>query len=122
VIQVYRNFCFRPFYWCDLKFFDIDVSMTDPLEEARQNIDEINEEIVQKVDKRMSEVMRIIEYKEEHNVDVRDTEREEAVTKQFADRFEELGYPRIRGRQLGRMLIDLAVDLERQELDKRRND
>jgi chorismate mutase len=94
--------------------------MADPIEQARQNIDEINEEIVHKVDKRMSEVMRIIEYKEEEEVDVRDTDREEAVMKQFADRFEELGYPRIRGRQLGRMLIDLAVDLEREELDKRR--
>ncbi len=96
--------------------------MTDPLEEARQNIDEINEEIVQKVDKRMSEVMRIIDYKEENDLEVRDEKREEKVMKQFADRFEELGYPRGRGRQIGRVLIDLAVDLEREELDKRRGD
>ena len=90
------------------------------IEEARQNIDQVNEEIVQSVDKRMSEVMRIIEYKREQNKEVRDEEREESVMKQFADRFEELGYPRGRGRQLGRVLIDLAVDLEREELDKRR--
>jgi len=90
------------------------------IEEARQNIDKVNEEIVQSVDKRMSEVMRIIEYKEENNLEVRDQEREEKVMKQFADRFEELGYPRDRGRQLGRVLIDLAVDKEREELDKRR--
>ena len=94
--------------------------MSNPLQEARQNIDEINEEIVQKIDMRMSEVMRIIDYKEEENLEVRDENREEAVMKQFADRFEELGYPRTRGRQLGRVLIDLAVDLEREELDKRR--
>jgi chorismate mutase len=94
--------------------------MTSPLEEARQNIDKVNEEIVQDIDKRMSEVMRIIEYKEEQNLEVRDEDREEKVMKQFADRFEELGYPRGRGSQLGRVLIDLAVDLEREELDKRR--
>ncbi|QGA79986.1 chorismate mutase [Candidatus Nanohalobium constans] len=96
--------------------------MSNPLEEARQNIDKVNEEIVQSVDKRMSEVLRIIDFKEEHNLEVRDEEREEKVMKQFADRFEELGYPRTRGRQLGRVLIDLAVDLEREELDKRRGD
>lgn len=96
--------------------------MVNPLEEARQNIDDINEEIVQDIDKRMSEVMRIIEYKEEENIEVRDTDREESVMKQFADRFEELGYPRARGRQLGRVLIDLAVDLEREEMDKRRGE
>ncbi len=94
----------------------------DPLKEARHNIDEINEEIVHKVDKRMSEVMRIIEYKEEHGLDVRDEEREDKVMKQFADHFEELGYPRTRGRQLGRVLIDLAIDKEREELDKRRGE
>ncbi|MFB6158305.1 MAG: chorismate mutase [Candidatus Nanohalobium sp.] len=90
------------------------------IEEARQNIDKINEEIVQNVDQRMSEVMRIIEYKEENNLEVRDEDREEKVMKQFADRFEELDMPRMRGRQLGRVLIDLAIDLEREELDKRR--
>jgi chorismate mutase len=94
--------------------------MSNPLEDARQNIDEINEELVQQIDMRMSEVMRIIEYKEEENIEVRDTDREESVMKQFANRFEELGYPRARGRQLGRVLIDLAVDLEREEMDKRR--
>jgi len=94
--------------------------MENSLEEARQNIDKVNEDIVQKVDQRMSEVMRIIEYKEDNNLEVRDENREETVMKQFADRFEELGYPRGRGRQLGRVLIDLAVDKEREELDKRR--
>ena len=96
--------------------------MENPLEEARQNIDTVNEDIVQKVDQRMSEVMRIIEYKEDNDLEVRDENREETVMKQFADRFEELGYPRGRGRQLGRVLIDLAVDKEREELDKRRGD
>ena len=96
--------------------------MENSLEEARQNIDKVNEDIVQKVDQRMSEVMRIIEYKEKEGLEVRDEDREESVMKQFADRFEELGYPRTRGRQLARVLIDLAVDKEREELDKRRGD
>lgn len=83
------------------------------LEGARQNIDRINEEIVDKVDERMSEVLRIVEYKKEHDMPVKDEDREEEVMKQFADRFEEKGLPRERGKQLGRLLIDTAVDLER---------
>jgi chorismate mutase len=92
------------------------------LEEARQNIDEINEEIIQKIDQRMSEVIRIVEYKKQNDMEVKDEDREEKVVKQFADRFEELGYPRVRGRQLGRLLIDMAVDLERNEMDRLREE
>lgn len=56
------------------------------LDEARQNIDKINDEIVEKVDERMSEVLRIVKYKDEHDMDVKDEDREEAVVSQFADR------------------------------------
>lgn len=94
------------------------VSMSSSLEEARQNIDDINEEIVDKVDERMAEVLRIVKYKEEHDMDVKDEDREEEVMKQFADRFEEKELPRERGRQLGRLLIDTAVDLERDMIGK----
>lgn len=87
--------------------------MADELEQARQNIDTINEEIVEKVDERMAEVLRIVEYKDKNNMDVKDEDREEEVMTQFADRFEEKELPRERGRQLGRLLIDTAVDLER---------
>ncbi|EHK01146.1 hypothetical protein HRED_09517 [Candidatus Haloredivivus sp. G17] len=52
-------------------------------------------------------------------MDVKDEDREEAVVKQFADRFEEKELPRERGRQLGRLLIDTAVDLERDMLGKK---
>lgn len=93
--------------------------MTDSLEQARQNIDQINEEIVEKVDERMAEVLRIVEYKDKNNLDVKDEDREEEVMKQFADRFEEKELPRERGRQLGRLLIDTAVDLERELIGKK---
>lgn len=96
--------------------------MDSSLEQARQNIDEINEEIIQNIDQRMSEVMRIVEYKKNNDMEAKDEEREEKVVKQFADRFEELGYPRVRGRQLGRLLIDMAVDLERKEMDRLREE
>lgn len=90
--------------------------MGNALEDARQNIDEINEEIVEKVDERMAEVLRIVEYKEKNDMDVKDEDREEEVMHQFADRFEEKDLPRERGRQLGRLLIDTAIDLEREEI------
>jgi chorismate mutase len=89
------------------------------LDEARQNIDRINDEIVEKVDERMSEVLRIVKYKDENDMDVKDEDRENAVVRQFADRFEEKELPRERGRQLGRLLIDTAVDLERDMLGKK---
>jgi len=92
--------------------------MSDDLEEARNNIDRINREIVEKVDERMFEVLKIIDYKEENNLPVKDEDREEQVISQFADKFEEKNLPRDRGRQLGRLLIDTAVDLEREKLGK----
>lgn len=88
------------------------------LDEARENIDQINQEIVEKVDERMEEVLKVIEYKEENDMDVVDEDREEEVMQQFADRFEDKGMPRERGRQLGRLMIDTAIDLEREILGK----
>jgi len=92
--------------------------MTDLLEEARDNIDEINSQIVESIDDRMDEVLKVVEYKKENDMDVVDEEREEAVMEQFADMFEERDMPRERGRQFGRLLIDTAIDLERQVLDQ----
>ena len=92
--------------------------MADLLEEARQNIDSINDEIVDKVDERMEEVLKVIEYKQKNDMDVKDEDREEAVMTQFAERFEEKGMPAERGRQLGRLLIDTAIDLEREMILK----
>lgn len=92
--------------------------MTNTLEEAGQNIDEINEEIVEKIDERMEEVERIVEYKDQNDMDVKDEDREEKVMRQFADDFEEQNLPRDRGRQLGRLLIDTAVDMEREQIGK----
>lgn len=83
------------------------------LEQARENIDEINKEIADKVEERMEEVFRIVEYKEENDLEVKDNDREEQVVQQFADLFEKRDLPRERGRQLGRLLIDTAVDAER---------
>ena len=87
------------------------------MEEARENIDEINDEIVEKVDERIGEVEKIVQYKEENDLEVKDEDREETVMSQFADRFEEKDLPRERGRQLGRLLIDTAIDMEREEIN-----
>ncbi|WEL22931.1 chorismate mutase [Candidatus Nanohalovita haloferacivicina] len=92
--------------------------MADLLEDARENIDEINHEIAELVSERMEEVVKVVEYKEENNMDVKDEGREEQVMQQFGDLFEERDLPRERGRQLGRLLIDTAVDAEREMMDK----
>lgn len=87
------------------------------MQEARENIDDINEEIVEKVDERMEEVEKVVKYKDENDLEVKDEDREEKVMQQFADRFEEKNLPRERGRQLGRLLIDTAIDMEREEIN-----
>jgi chorismate mutase len=92
--------------------------MTDLLEDARENIDEINREIADKVADRMEEVVKVVEYKEENDMNVKDEDREEQVMQQFGDLFEKRDLPRERGRQLGRLLIDTAVDTERTMMDK----
>lgn len=92
--------------------------MSNLLEKARENIDEINRDIAAKVADRMEEVVKVVEYKEEQNMNVKDEEREEKVVQQFADLFEERDLPRERGRQLGRLLIDTAVDSEREMMDE----
>jgi chorismate mutase len=92
--------------------------MTDLLEDARQNIDEINRDIADKVADRMEEVVKVVNYKEENDMNVKDEDREEQVMQQFGDLFDKRDLPRERGRQLGRLLIDTAVDAEREMMDK----
>lgn len=90
--------------------------MANLLEDTRNNIDRINDEIVEKIDDRMEKVLKVIEYKEKNDIEIKDEDREEQVMEQFADKFEEKGMSRERGRQLGRLLIDTAIDLEREKL------
>ena len=92
--------------------------MSNLLEEARDNIDSINREIADDVAERMEEVVKVVEYKEENDMNVKDEDREEQVMQQFGDLFEKRDLPRERGRQLGRLLIDTAVDAERTMMDK----
>ena len=92
--------------------------MTDLLEDARENIDEINREIADNVADRMEEVVKVVEYKKENDMNVKDEDREEQVMQQFGDLFEKRDLPRERGRQLGRLLIDTAVDAVRTMMDK----
>ena len=92
--------------------------MTNLLEEARENIDDINRNIADEVADRMEEVVKVVEYKEEQDMNVKDEDREEQVMQQFANLFEKRDLPRERGRQLGRLLIDTAVDAERTMMDK----
>lgn len=92
--------------------------MSDLLEDARESIDDINREIADNVADRMEEVVKVVEYKEENDMNVKDEDREEQVMQQFGDLFEKRDLPRERGRQLGRLLIDTAVDAEREMMDK----
>lgn len=92
--------------------------MTVDLDDVRKDIDEVNKEIIELVKRRMDLVVQVAEYKEKNNMEIIDEEREEKVKIDFEERFEKKGLPRERGRELASILIQTAVDLEEDLLDR----
>lgn len=88
--------------------------MTKDMDALRDEIDRINEDIVADVRERMDIVEAISEQKDAANMEVRDPEREAAVRDQFAELFTAEGLPPGHGRRLADVLIDLAVEVQRQ--------
>jgi chorismate mutase len=82
------------------------------LEDYRREIDRVNREIVDAVSRRMNIVEEVGDYKKEHDMDVKDQEREEKVKQQFEKLFEEEELPKQKGRELAEILIEAAVDRE----------
>ena len=59
------------------------------LEEARKNIDKIDNEMKELFIKRLEEVNKVIEYKKEHNLPILDASREKEVIEKNASKVEE---------------------------------
>lgn len=87
--------------------------MTMSLDELRDRIDAINEEIVDDVAERMEVVRQIGELKDDTDRSVRDPEREAVVKDQFAELFAEQELPKEHGRELADVLIRMAVEVQR---------
>lgn len=88
------------------------------LEEAREEIDEANRKIVNDVRERMDAVLKVMDQKERDNIQIRDHEREEEVKEQFEELFSKKNLPEGRGEELAEVLIETAVDVQKDLLDR----
>lgn len=85
------------------------------LEDYRKEIDRVNAEIVDAVSRRMNIVEEIGEYKKQNGMEIKDENREEIVKDQFEKLFEGEDLPRQKGRDLAELLIETAVQLQKEE-------
>lgn len=88
------------------------------LEQIREQLDALNNEIVDVIAERMDIVTKVAEYKEENDMRIVDEEREEEVKQKFEELYREKGLPEKRGRELAELLIATAIDKEEQILDR----
>jgi chorismate mutase len=88
------------------------------IEEAREDIDDANRKIVSDVRDRMDAVLEIVDHKSREDMEIRDREREEEVKQQFEDLFDRKSMPQERGRELAEVLIETAVDIQEDVLDR----
>ncbi len=87
------------------------------IEESRREIDRVNKRIAGNVRDRMDEVLKIMDFKDREDMDIRDEEREEKVRQQFEQLFEDKKMPPERGRELADVLIETAVDVQKEFLE-----
>ena len=85
------------------------------LEDYRREIDRVNAEIVDAVSRRMNVVKEISEYKKEKELDVGDNSRQEKIKQEFEKLFDREELPKEKGRELGRLLIEIEIEEERGE-------
>lgn len=88
------------------------------LEDAREEIDQANRKIVSDVRDRMDAVLKVLDYKSREDMEIRDTEREEEVKKDFEKMFEDKKMPPQRGRELAEVLIETAVDTQKDLMEE----
>ena len=92
--------------------------MSLDLDNIREELDELNTEIVDVVERRMNLVTKVAEYKDENDMQIVDEEREEVVKQKFEDIFQERDMPEGRGYELAELLIATAVDHEEEMLGR----
>lgn len=88
------------------------------LDEAREEIDDVNRKLVNDVRERMDAVLKVLDHKSREDMEIRDREREEEVKKQFEEMFENKKMPPERGRELAEVMIETAVDIQEDLMDR----
>ena len=88
------------------------------LGDAREEIDQANRKIVSDVRDRMDAVLKVLDYKSREDMEIRDEEREEQVKKDFEEMFEDKKMPPQRGRELAEVLIETAVDTQKDLMEE----
>ncbi|MFB6208230.1 MAG: chorismate mutase [Candidatus Nanohaloarchaea archaeon] len=83
-----------------------------PLQDQRQRIDQINQEIVDDVSERMDAVEKILELKKDRELEIVDEDRERKVKEQFERLFSERDLPEDKGRELAEYLIELGTEYQ----------
>lgn len=83
------------------------------LEDYREEIDRINREVVDTVSRRMNIVEEIGDYKKQNGMELKDEGREEVVKQQFEKLFKKEDLPKQKGREFAELLIEMAVEEER---------
>jgi chorismate mutase len=66
----------------------------------------------------MDAVLEIADRKGREDAEIRDREREEEVKQQFEDLYESKKLPAERGREMAELLIETAVDVQEEVLDR----
>lgn len=83
------------------------------LEDYRQEIDRVNRELVDAVSRRMNIVEEIGQHKKQNGMKIKDEDREEVVKQQFEKLFQREDLPKKKGRELAEILIEMAVEEEK---------
>lgn len=88
--------------------------MSKELKDLRDQIDDLNEEIVEVIAERVNVAEKIGEYKEKNNIQVVDENREQEVKDQFKLLFRQNGLPENEAKRLADLLIQIAVKRQKE--------
>ncbi len=85
----------------------------------RDEIDDINEEIISSITKRINIAKKIAHYKQENEIPIIDKQREDCIISFFEKEFINRGMKLETGRILARALIDAAIEEERHLINRK---
>jgi chorismate mutase len=85
------------------------------LEDYRREIDRLNKELVDTISRRMNVVDEIGQLKQEKDMEIEDSDRDEEVKQQFQLLFDKQDLPTEKGRELAEYLIQMAKDRQEEE-------
>lgn len=82
------------------------------LNDHRKEIDKIDEQLLQLLEKRLTIVKKIADLKNQENLPIRDTKRETVILDNIAVKAEKLGLDPELAKRFFRSVIELSVEVE----------